>query len=60
MELQTLFKRESVADPFSIRIMQIQYILLLQIKALFHTNDLRLAGWKTGSKEIVGLKMAVR
>jgi hypothetical protein len=61
MDLQTLFKRESVGDPFSTGI----------IKYLFHLSyfnggvpyvpyqDRKRAVWKTGSKTIVRLKMAV-
>jgi hypothetical protein len=43
MELQTLFKRENVADPFFIRIMKISllYLYLIVAQALFRTNDLK-------------------
>jgi hypothetical protein len=60
MELKTLFKRESVADSFFIRITQKPPILknLIVASALFRFIILTLAGWKTGSKGIVGLKMA--
>jgi hypothetical protein len=48
MELQTLFKRESVADPFFIRIMQIipsSVPILIMAYPLFHT---RIPTWRAG------------
>jgi hypothetical protein len=62
MELKTLFKRENVADPLSIRIRRKKYrllhIYLIVAQALFRATDPKLAGWKTGSRISVGLKMA--
>jgi len=60
MELKTLFKRESVADSLSIRSIQIlpNQKNLIVAQALFHSTDPKMAGWKTGSKISVGLKMA--
>jgi hypothetical protein len=50
MELQTLFRRESAAGCSSERVMAFP---------LFRVHNNNLAGWKTGSRKIVGLKMAV-
>jgi hypothetical protein len=60
MELKTLFKRESVADSLSIRSIHIlpDQKNLIVAQALFRSNSLTLAGWRTGSKGVVGLKMA--
>jgi len=60
MELKTLFKRERVADSLSIRSIQIlpNQKNLIVAQALFRSKSLTLAGWRTGSKGIVGLKMA--
>jgi hypothetical protein len=60
MELKTLFKRESVADSLSIRSIQIlpNQKNLIVAQALFRSKSLTLAGWRTGSIGIVGLKMA--
>ena len=60
MELKTLFKRESVADSLSIRSIQIlpNQKNLIVAQALFRATDPKLAGWKTGSRISVGLKMA--
>jgi hypothetical protein len=59
MELQTLFKRESVADQ-SLRPKSL--ILSVQnndgARSVPGCRDLELAGWKTGSIELVGLRMA--
>ncbi len=55
MELKTLFKRESVADPFFIRIVQTPSNLSKFNSGVISDNG----GLKTGSKGIVGLKMAV-
>jgi hypothetical protein len=60
MELKTLFKRESVADSLSIRSIQ---ILPNQKKFNSGASSVPLqksdtGGWRTGSKGIVGLKMA--
>jgi hypothetical protein len=60
MELKTLFKRESVADSLSIRSIQIlpNQKKLIVAQALFRSKSLTLAGWRTGPKGFVGLKMA--
>jgi hypothetical protein len=61
MELPTLFIRESAAGSYSRR----SYLNLfnsserLMASPLFRIHNVILAGWKTGSREIVGLKMAV-
>ncbi len=59
MELQTLFKEESVADQ-SLRPKSL--ILSVQkndgARSVPGCRDLELAGWKTGSEELVGLRMA--
>jgi hypothetical protein len=62
MELQTLFKRESAADPFFIIIKGIipsSVPKLIMAHPLFRYQDPNLAVWKAGSKGIVGLNMAV-
>jgi hypothetical protein len=61
MELKTLFKRENAADPLSIRIgkkYRLLHLYLIVAQALFRATDPKLAGWKTGSRISVGLKMA--
>ncbi len=61
MELQTLFKRENAADPLSIRIRKKFLLLhpyLVVAQALLRSIDLKMAGWKTGSRITVGLKVA--
>jgi hypothetical protein len=61
MELKTLFKRENAEDPLSIRIRK-KFLLLhpyvIVAQALFRSIDLKMAGWKAGSRISVGLKMA--
>ncbi len=61
MELQTLFRRESAAGSYSIRIYHMSSYSLERVMAspLFRTHSDILAGWKTGSRKVVGLKMAV-
>jgi hypothetical protein len=55
MELQTLFRRESAAYNKN----SLYFSLGLMASPLFRFYDPNLAGWKTGSNKIVGLKMAV-
>ncbi len=59
--LQTLFGRESAAGSYSIRIYYMSSYSLERIMAspLFRTHSDILAGLKTGSRKVVGLKMPV-
>ncbi len=63
MELQTLFRRERAAWSYSYNIVLYFSDRLmgngrLIASPLFRIKDPILAGWKTGSNKIVGLKMA--
>jgi hypothetical protein len=60
MELQTLFRRDSAADPLSL-IIQINYTIVFQIglvsHPLFRNQDPIVAGWwKTGSNNLSRFK----
>jgi hypothetical protein len=61
MELQTLFRKESAAGSYSIKIYHILSYSSERLMGspLFRVHSDILAGWKTGSRKIVGLKMAV-
>jgi hypothetical protein len=62
LELHTLFRRESAAEPFFIRI---KYMLpssvpiIISVVSSVPVQGPNLASWKAGSYGIVVLKMAV-